>query len=747
MSAIRIITGTAAGILALVSLAYSAPIQLDQSLNKIPIGNHIDFLEDSGGNLSISDVARPGSAGRWIPSHETYPGFGFTGSVYWARFTVTNTTGKNIPFYLEQGYPLISDLRLHVPEGNDSYHAVRTGTRFNFSNRPYNHRTFVFPLAIEANSTRTFYLRQQTPSSMYFPLTIWSPGHFASSSILEDQLLMFYYGMMIIMAFNYLFIYFLIRHLSYLNFSLFIVSILLFIMSQIGVTFQHLMPDSPKLASICPPLFLCLANLTSNRFILVFLQLKKTAPFFKRILDALAVIFVIAILSIITVPLCGTYNIIMPATAFLTIVTIITAFSVGVYLVARKQRNAYVYALISVAFFGGSVMYVFRSFGLIPGSFLTTWSIIIGSAVFLIILSIAMVDRINLMRKGLKMVSKKLESEIKERSIELLLSEIVSKITEDKTGKAPAADGFAAYTPSIQTLLDNQRDLAIKKLSQDISIISNIEELRDKTLVKAREITQAQKVYFFTIGEHDAMELVSSINEVEGQPGGYSTAVIDEVIRQGVPVITSPPGMDPSAGGITGRTAMSVMCIPIKSDDRVIGICYFEKASQEFGFTDKDSSLMTAFADNIVEVFDNALSYRRKMPRDEYSRTYSITSLTEEKINKAVEYINENYTSDISREGLAASLDISPNHLGKFFKVHTGKKINEYINELRIHDAAKKLQEQEQETIINIAFSVGFESLSTFNRTFLKIMGITPSEYKDQNQAGRRSVGKEPVKI
>ncbi len=732
MKSIRILVLTAAGILMLALPAKSAPIQLDESLNKIPIGLYVDFLRDDRGDLSLSDVSGPGSAGKWFPSTEAYPVFGFTGTVYWARFTVINTTGNNLPFYLEQAYPLIYDLQLHEPKGSNTYQTIQTGTRFNFSRRPFNHRTFVFPLSIEAHAAKTFYLRQKTPSSMYFPLTIWSPARFTESSLFEERLLMFYYGMMIIMAFNYLFIYFLIRHLSYLNFSLFILSILLFIMSQIGVTFQHLMPDSPKLAEICPPLFLCLANITSNRFILVFLQLKKKAPVFKKILDVLAVIFIVAILSIITIPLFGSYNIIMPATAFLTIVTIITAFIVGACLVAQKQRNAYIYALISLVFLAGSVLYILRSFGLIAGSFLTTWSIVIGSATFLIILSIAMVDRMNLMRKGLKMVSKKLEDEIKERSIELLMSEIVSKITEDKSGKAPSGNGAAAYTPSIRTILDTQRDLVITKLSQDISIISNIEELREKTIQKAKELTQARKVYFFTIDEHNSMELRSCIDDIEGNRDGYSAAIVNEVVSKRSPVIA--PLRDTAPGVSAGDAAASpsVMCIPIKSAERIIGICYFEKAPSDFGFTEKDSSLMTAFADNIVGVFDNALLYRRKMVRDDAAKSHAITSSTEEKIKKAIDYIDANYTSDISREGLAASLDISPNHLGKFFKIHTGKKINEYINELRIHDAAKKLREQKQETIINIAFSVGFESLSTFNRTFLKIMGITPSEFKDR---------------
>ena len=99
-------------------------------------------------------------------------------------------------------------------------------------------------------------------------------------------------------------------------------------------------------------------------------------------------------------------------------------------------------------------------------------------------------------------------------------------------------------------------------------------------------------------------------------------------------------------------------------------------------------------------------------------------------MEKAIEYLNENFTFEISREGLAALLDINPDNLGRIFKKYTGKKLSDYINELRIKDAALKLTNTD-DNIVNIAFSVGFESLSTFNRVFLKIMKITPTGYRN----------------
>lgn len=50
-----------------------------------------------------------------------------------------------------------------------------------------------------------------------------------------------------------------------------------------------------------------------------------------------------------------------------------------------------------------------------------------------------------------------------------------------------------------------------------------------------------------------------------------------------------------------------------------------------------------------------------------------------------------NYMENISREGLAGAIDISTDYMSRLFKTYTGKKINEYINDLRIQEAMKKL--------------------------------------------------------
>lgn len=150
--------------------------------------------------------------------------------------------------------------------------------------------------------------------------------------------------------------------------------------------------------------------------------------------------------------------------------------------------------------------------------------------------------------------------------------------------------------------------------------------------------------------------------------------------------------------------------------------------SRFIGMMDEIEDLNTSLENFVIEnalLNDRILETKsaRKQP------ALNITSRIEEKMQIVKKYIEENYASDISREGLAASVDVHPDNLGKLFKTYSRQKLGDYIYELRVRDAAKMLLETD-DTVINIAFSVGFESLRTFNRIFPKFMGMTPEKYR-----------------
>ncbi len=125
-----------------------------------------------------------------------------------------------------------------------------------------------------------------------------------------------------------------------------------------------------------------------------------------------------------------------------------------------------------------------------------------------------------------------------------------------------------------------------------------------------------------------------------------------------------------------------------------------------------------------------ALLYNKLVHLEKKGKDQPITDSVEEKLTRVLNFLKENFKFDISREGLANAVGMNPNYMGSQFIIFTGKKINDYINELRVEEAKVQLNNKNKK-VIDIALEVGFESLTTFNRVFRDIAGKTPTEYRD----------------
>lgn len=106
-------------------------------------------------------------------------------------------------------------------------------------------------------------------------------------------------------------------------------------------------------------------------------------------------------------------------------------------------------------------------------------------------------------------------------------------------------------------------------------------------------------------------------------------------------------------------------------------------------------------------------------------------------INKVNQFINENYQNEISLERIAAHVAMNQSALCRYYKKHTGKRIFEYLMELRISYAVK-LMINKNIPMNQIAYDCGYNSLSHFYHQFKNIMGLSPSEYmKDHLKLSR----------
>jgi len=137
------------------------------------------------------------------------------------------------------------------------------------------------------------------------------------------------------------------------------------------------------------------------------------------------------------------------------------------------------------------------------------------------------------------------------------------------------------------------------------------------------------------------------------------------------------------------------------------------------------------------EVLDFLLSIRKIVAENVEKTKQKINKSTgetisyklENKIQLAKDYIEKNYQYNISKHDIATVVDLNADYFARLFKQLTGENIGDYINRIRIANASELLIETDKK-IIEIAFDVGFEDLSTFNRNFFKFLKKSPKTFR-----------------
>ncbi|MBN2158118.1 MAG: helix-turn-helix domain-containing protein [Spirochaetes bacterium] len=381
---------------------------------------------------------------------------------------------------------------------------------------------------------------------------------------------------------------------------------------------------------------------------------------------------------------------------------------------SEEQPNARPILVSMILFFAAALNDVLVGAGVYPFIYLLEYTYLF------IILSMAHVlqSRFVTLNREVEELTQQLEEKVNDRTMELFFSEITRDLYAGISGEAGAGADEGK---------NRKRDAgtSISSLSQDISIVLNIDKLLNRSLEKAMEISAASGGYLFMVGDGGGLETaVRSNNEdVPFWVAETAARTVEERRHRTV------EGHD--AAGKAGIGALDSLFVPINLREETIGVCCLQRNRKAGQFRETDIRLITAFIAQAASAIENAYLYQRMIDQTAVARQHSITQNIEDKIKKAIAFIQQNYTSDISREGLAASINMHPDSFGRFFKIYTNKKISEYINELRVREAARKIAETGV-NIIDIAFSVGFESLPTFNRAFMKVMKVTPTQFREK---------------
>lgn len=105
-----------------------------------------------------------------------------------------------------------------------------------------------------------------------------------------------------------------------------------------------------------------------------------------------------------------------------------------------------------------------------------------------------------------------------------------------------------------------------------------------------------------------------------------------------------------------------------------------------------------------------------------------------DQINTIVNRITENPSHSQTAAEVAAELAMSESRFSRFFRRATGNTYTDFVNRVRINRACQLLMSSDR-YVTNICYDVGFNNVANFNRRFLELKGMTPSEFRKQAES------------
>ncbi|WP_081848064.1 diguanylate cyclase [Microbulbifer sp. HZ11] len=351
---------------------------------------HLRILVDTQRSLTFPEVVGPQFSGQWQSIDGDGNNFGFSDAAYWVAVTLHNPTASPLGLIFRQDYPLIDHLDFWQPAGNGDWSHTATGDRRKFDSRPVNLRDFVFPVTVPANTTQTFYFRYQTAGSMNIGLSISSETTFLPQLAKEQLLLGIYYGGFLVLVVYNLFLFLAVRDRAYAFYMGYAICYGLYFGVHNGVSYQYLWPGNPWLANQSLVALLGLTLIFGIQFVRTVCAGPRLAPR----TDVLARVLLYALFPLTAISPFVSYGPMILTLAILTLVLSILFMVMGVVSLLRGSVPARYFLVGWAALLVSVVVYMLKTFGLLPHNSITHNAFQVGALVEMVLLSLALGARV-----------------------------------------------------------------------------------------------------------------------------------------------------------------------------------------------------------------------------------------------------------------------------------------------------------------------------------------------------------------
>lgn len=417
----------------LLLLALTAPdafartaLEITADSTQLSLAPHTAFYHDEKGSDDLAAVDRRLQQGEFQP----LPGgdnasFGFQDGAYWFHAVVRNQGNPESKWLLVQEYALSDSIDVYARYSDGRLVHSRGGDHLPFDQRNIRYRHPNFWLDLPAGQTMDLLVRVQSESSMQVPLTIYASDAFIEQSRDAQLAIGLYYGILLALFTYNLVLWLTLRDPSYFWYLFHVTAFGLVLFTLNGLGFEYLWPRSAWLADHMVPLSICLALIGMQQFARTFLELKHRWRFGDRVALGIIVFFVLVGIAATVLP----YGRVTPLASAAVFPSICWILIETVVVLRRGYKPAKLFLLAWFLFLLGTGMFSAIAFDLLPKNFITEYGVQIGSALEMLLLSVALGYRYAALRNENERIVREARDQL-EHKVEMRTSELRSALVQ-----------------------------------------------------------------------------------------------------------------------------------------------------------------------------------------------------------------------------------------------------------------------------------------------------------------------------
>lgn len=355
------------------------------------ISSDMEQWVDSSGLFTAEQVLQKG---KFVNTKGRIPIFPNRIKNVWFRFSVKNLSSSPTAF-LNIAYSNLSRVSLYSVErqrvtlmGKEGNEVIQVKGTAGLPN-------IIFNLQANPDSTKQYLLHVYSQHPIIVPAKVLTNNALHESINLQNIITSVYLGVLMVMFLYNFFLFFATRDNSYLYYIIYILFLAIAQTTIIGYEYRYIWPGNPALNYYSVVFTSSLSAIAGLVFSMHFLRTSLYAKRVHKWLQLLVVIYILGILSSFFGNLAISYQILN----YNGLAGVVSVLATSFYIARKNFRPAYFYLIAWLFFLISFSILILRNLAILPYTNFTTYVIYVGSSLEIALLSIALADKINVLRK------------------------------------------------------------------------------------------------------------------------------------------------------------------------------------------------------------------------------------------------------------------------------------------------------------------------------------------------------------